>query len=94
MPVGHIFLALMLDGCLTSLIRGQFEGRNNEMIETAFFLVNSALDRGYTSNNHNLEKYIRLEFKEGTMTPNILRNGVKKSVKNGIFQGKQYLKFA
>jgi hypothetical protein len=64
------------------------------MIETAFFLVNSDVDRGYTSNNHNLDKYIKLEFKEGTMTPNILRNGVKRGVKNGIIQGKQYLQFA
>ena len=64
------------------------------MIETVFFLVNSDLDRGYTSNNRNLEKYIKLEFKEGTMTPSILRNGVEKSVNNGIIQGKQHLQFA
>jgi hypothetical protein len=84
----------MLDAYRTPRIRGQFEGRNNKMIETAFFLVNSDLDRGYTSNDHNLEKYIKLEFKEGTMTPSILRNGVKKNVKNGIIRGKRYPQFA
>ena len=81
----------MLDAYLTWLIRTKCGGRNSEMIGTAFFLANSGLDRGYTSNDHNLEKYIKLEFKEGTMTPNILRNGIKNSVKNGIIQGKRYL---
>jgi|LSQX01.2.fsa_nt_gb hypothetical protein len=64
------------------------------MIETAFFLVNSDLDRGYTSYNHTLEKYIKLEFKEGTMTPSILRSGIKNNAKNGLIKGKQYLQFA
>ena len=73
---------LMLDISLTYGIRARCKERNHEMIETAFFLMNSDLNRGYASREHNLERYMKLEFKEGTMTPSILRNGIKDSAKN------------